>query len=104
MEIARKLAEDCCKQGTENQSAGSPLARATFQFGTSHGSMENERETMLGILGSQGVFDEQSHENQGQYAMHTNGMGKITYYAMLDTKAFESFFSAQLPSVIQSAC
>ncbi|CAL5434754.1 unnamed protein product [Camellia sinensis] len=53
MEIARKLAEDCCKYGTENQSAGSPLARVAFQFGTSHRSMENEREAMLGILGSQ---------------------------------------------------
>ncbi|KAI7987731.1 SH3 domain-containing protein 2 [Camellia lanceoleosa] len=52
MEIARKLAEDCCKYGTENQSAGSPLARAASQFGTSHRSMENERETVLGILGA----------------------------------------------------
>ncbi|KAI7988322.1 SH3 domain-containing protein 1 [Camellia lanceoleosa] len=50
---SRKLAEDCCKYGTENQSAGSPLARAASQFGTSHRSMENERETVLGILGSQ---------------------------------------------------
>ncbi|CAL5440770.1 unnamed protein product [Camellia sinensis] len=55
--MTRKLAEDCYKHRTENQSAGSPLATAAFQFGASHGSMENERETMLGILGSQGVSE-----------------------------------------------
>ncbi|KAF5932926.1 hypothetical protein HYC85_029097 [Camellia sinensis] len=51
--VTRKLAEDYCKHGTENQSSRSPFARAAFQFGTSHESMENERETMLGMLGSQ---------------------------------------------------
>ncbi|XAR69938.1 hypothetical protein NMG60_11001717 [Bertholletia excelsa] len=55
MEIATRLAEDCCKYGSENESSGTPLAKAALQFGTSHKSMENERETMLRILGSQVV-------------------------------------------------
>lgn len=52
LEIARKLAGNCCKYGTEtqSQSGGSPLARAALQFGTVHGSIENEKETMLGIF------------------------------------------------------
>ncbi|KAI3468479.1 hypothetical protein Pfo_025142 [Paulownia fortunei] len=53
MEIARKLAEDCCKYGIENQDSASPLARVASDFGTSHASMEDHRETMLGILGYQ---------------------------------------------------
>ncbi|OMO91352.1 Neutrophil cytosol factor 2 p67phox [Corchorus capsularis] len=53
MEIARKLADDCCKYGAENQSCGSSLARAALQFGKSHKSMEDERETLLGFLGEQ---------------------------------------------------
>ncbi|KAL6348407.1 hypothetical protein AAG906_005715 [Vitis piasezkii] len=50
MEIVRRMAEDCCKYGTENQSTGSPLARAALFFGNSHSSMEKERETLLGVL------------------------------------------------------
>ncbi|KAH9753672.1 SH3 domain-containing protein 1 [Citrus sinensis] len=54
MEIgSRKLAEDCCKYGVENQSDNSCVARAALQFGTSHDLMENERETLLGILRDQ---------------------------------------------------
>ncbi|KAH9716546.1 SH3 domain-containing protein 1 [Citrus sinensis] len=53
MQIARKLAEDCCKYGAENQSDNSCVARAALQFGTSHDLMENEREALLGILGDQ---------------------------------------------------
>ncbi|KAK6934844.1 SH3 domain [Dillenia turbinata] len=53
MEIVRRLADDCCKYGNENESASSPLARASLQFGTSHGSMEKEREALLRILGDQ---------------------------------------------------
>ncbi|KAL9450890.1 hypothetical protein AB3S75_012600 [Citrus x aurantiifolia] len=53
MEIARKLAEDCCKYGAENQSDNSCVARAALQFGTSHDLMENERENLLGILRDQ---------------------------------------------------
>lgn len=44
------MAEDCCKYGTENQSTGSPLARAALYFGNSHSSMEKERETLLGVF------------------------------------------------------
>ncbi|KAH9687691.1 SH3 domain-containing protein 1 [Citrus sinensis] len=50
---ARKLAEDCCKYGAENQIDNSCVARAALQFGTSHDLMENERETLLGILRDQ---------------------------------------------------
>ncbi|KAL4654853.1 hypothetical protein ACB092_01G410500 [Castanea dentata] len=50
MEIVRKLAQDCCKYGDDNQSTNSPLARASLHFGTSHSSMEEERETLLGVL------------------------------------------------------
>ncbi|CAA0814928.1 SH3 domain-containing protein [Striga hermonthica] len=53
MEIARKLAEDCCKYGIENQDSDSPLARVASGFGTSHASMEDHNETMLGVLGYQ---------------------------------------------------
>ncbi|PIN13614.1 Lysophosphatidic acid acyltransferase endophilin/SH3GL, involved in synaptic vesicle formation [Handroanthus impetiginosus] len=53
MEIARKLAEDCCKYGIENQDSASSLARVASDFGTSHASIEDQREAMLGILGHQ---------------------------------------------------
>ncbi|KAK4758594.1 hypothetical protein SAY87_019895 [Trapa incisa] len=53
MEIVRKLAERCRKYGVENQNSGSALARAALQFGTSHISMEDEREALIGILGNQ---------------------------------------------------
>ncbi|KAL3826180.1 hypothetical protein ACJIZ3_022209 [Penstemon smallii] len=53
MEIATKLAEDCCKYGIENQDCGFLLASVASDFGTSHASMEDHRETMLGILGYQ---------------------------------------------------
>ncbi|KAE8728534.1 Putrescine-binding periplasmic protein-related [Hibiscus syriacus] len=51
IEIARKLADDCCKYRAENENTGSPLARAALYFGKSHKSMEDEREALLGILG-----------------------------------------------------
>ncbi|XP_019174744.1 PREDICTED: SH3 domain-containing protein 2-like [Ipomoea nil] len=53
MQIARKLAKDCCKYGNENESGASPIARAASNFGASRAAMEDERETMLGILGQQ---------------------------------------------------
>ncbi|XP_027156886.1 SH3 domain-containing protein 1 isoform X2 [Coffea eugenioides] len=53
MEITRKLAEDCCKYGIENQSDALHLARAASGFSTTHVSMEDHRETMLGILANQ---------------------------------------------------
>jgi len=54
----RKLAKDCCKYGTENDNQGStyPLASASLQFGNSYDILENERETLLGILGDQVIF------------------------------------------------
>lgn len=51
--LATKLADDCCKYGAENQNTGSSLARASLHFGKAHKSMEDERETLLGILGEQ---------------------------------------------------
>ncbi|XLR63849.1 hypothetical protein S83_014521 [Arachis hypogaea] len=53
MEIVRKLAKDCCKYGTENQGGDYPLAGPSLQFGNSYETLENERETLLGILGDQ---------------------------------------------------
>ncbi|KAI4371813.1 hypothetical protein MLD38_010117 [Melastoma candidum] len=50
MEIARKLADDCCDYALENQSTGSALSRAAVCFGTTHRSMETERESLLEIL------------------------------------------------------
>ncbi|XP_010244214.1 PREDICTED: SH3 domain-containing protein 1-like [Nelumbo nucifera] len=53
MEIGKKLAEDCCRYGNENQGSGFSLSRAALQFGTSHISIEKEREHLLEILGDQ---------------------------------------------------
>ncbi|KAJ4958126.1 hypothetical protein NE237_025237 [Protea cynaroides] len=53
MEIVRKLAEDCCRYGNENQVSDSALARSSFKFGISHNSMEKERENLLRVLGDQ---------------------------------------------------
>ncbi|KAG5069532.1 hypothetical protein AAZX31_01G138000 [Glycine max] len=53
MEIVRRMARDCCKYGTENLGSSYPLARASLQFGNTYDTMENERETLLGILGDQ---------------------------------------------------
>ncbi|XP_042039803.1 SH3 domain-containing protein 1-like [Salvia splendens] len=54
-EIVKKLAEDCCKYGIENQDQDSscPLAKVASDFGTSHASIEDHRERMLGMLGYQ---------------------------------------------------
>ncbi|KAJ7953323.1 SH3 domain-containing protein [Quillaja saponaria] len=51
MEIVRRLAEDCCKYGTENQDTCYPLASFAVHVGNSYNLMENERGTLLGILG-----------------------------------------------------
>lgn len=53
LNLVRKLAEDCCKYGAEIQNTSTPLVRASTYFGTSHGSIEEERETFLRILGEQ---------------------------------------------------
>lgn len=52
----RKLAQDCCKYGDENQSTSFPLASASLHFGMSHCLMEEGREALLGILGSQVIL------------------------------------------------
>ncbi|KAK7309475.1 hypothetical protein RJT34_06230 [Clitoria ternatea] len=53
MEIVRKLAKDYCKYGTENQDSSYPLAVASLQLGNSYDKLENEKETLLEILGDQ---------------------------------------------------
>ncbi|KAF6168792.1 hypothetical protein GIB67_012190 [Kingdonia uniflora] len=53
MQIAIRLAEECCNYGNENQSFSSAIAKACLHFGTSHTSMEKERESLLNILGAE---------------------------------------------------
>ncbi|CAI0441924.1 unnamed protein product [Linum tenue] len=53
MEIARKLAADCCKYGDDGQCTDPHVSKAVSQFGASHTSMEGERETLLGVLSGQ---------------------------------------------------
>lgn len=50
------MVKDCCKYGTENQGSNYPLARASLQFGNSYDILENERETLLGILSNQVII------------------------------------------------
>ncbi|KAG8074385.1 hypothetical protein GUJ93_ZPchr0006g43297 [Zizania palustris] len=56
MEIVKKLAEDCCRYGNDNQNFGFVLARASIEFGKSHCQMDKERENLLKFLGEQ-VFE-----------------------------------------------
>ncbi|XP_062216110.1 SH3 domain-containing protein 2-like isoform X1 [Phragmites australis] len=56
MEIVKKLAEDCCKYGNDNQHFGFVLARASVEFGKSHSQIEEERENLLKVLGEE-VFE-----------------------------------------------
>ena len=49
----KKLAEDCCKYGNDNQHFGFALARASEEFGKSHKQIEKEREDLLKSLGEQ---------------------------------------------------
>nr|XP_048319616.1 SH3 domain-containing protein 1-like [Ziziphus jujuba var. spinosa] len=53
MKKVRKLPENCCKYGSENQSTHGPLARASINFGTSYNSIEKEREDLLKTLTDQ---------------------------------------------------
>lgn len=53
MEILRKLADECCKYGAENQSENNYVARTVLQFGAAHNLMENEKEIFLGVLNDQ---------------------------------------------------
>ncbi|KAL7609892.1 SH3 domain-containing protein 1 [Lactuca sativa] len=51
--IAKRLAEDCHKFGTESTTADFPLAKAALELGTSQRSIEDKRDTMLEILNNQ---------------------------------------------------
>ncbi|VVB00254.1 unnamed protein product [Arabis nemorensis] len=53
VEIGLKFAEDFKKYGDENPDANTPLSRIAHLFGTSYKSVEDERETLLGILSEQ---------------------------------------------------
>ncbi|CAN6487015.1 unnamed protein product [Victoria cruziana] len=54
MEIAIKLADDCTRYSNENRNPGSAtLARAALEFGTSHSTIEKERENLLRTFGVQ---------------------------------------------------
>ncbi|KAA0052282.1 SH3 domain-containing protein 1 isoform X1 [Cucumis melo var. makuwa] len=53
MAIVRRLADDCSKYGANNQNSCPPLATAVLNFSTSHSSIEDKREALLGILGDQ---------------------------------------------------
>ncbi|KAH9687680.1 hypothetical protein KPL70_014855 [Citrus sinensis] len=81
--VARKLAEDCCKYGAENQSDNSCVARAALQFGTSHDLMENERETLLGILHDQVIhpFDAQAN---GELSLSIDDYVVVRQVALMD--------------------
>ncbi|GJN08346.1 hypothetical protein PR202_ga26257 [Eleusine coracana subsp. coracana] len=56
MEIVKRLAEDCCRYGNDNQNFGFALAGASVEFGKSHNQIEKERENLLKVLGEQ-VFE-----------------------------------------------
>lgn len=51
--LVRKLADDCCKYGNENEESDRHVARVAVKFGTAHSLMENEKGTMLDFLGNQ---------------------------------------------------
>ena len=51
--VVKKLAEDCCKYGNNNENFGFGLGRASVEFGKSHSQMEVEREKLLKVLGEQ---------------------------------------------------
>ncbi|XP_011027999.1 PREDICTED: endophilin-A3-like isoform X3 [Populus euphratica] len=51
--LVRRLADGCCKYGAENQNENNYVARAVLQFGASHNLMENEKETLVGVLNDQ---------------------------------------------------
>ncbi|KAJ4778082.1 SH3 domain-containing protein [Rhynchospora pubera] len=53
MEILKRLADDCCKYGSDNQSSNFALAKASVDFGTSHKLIEKENENLLKILADQ---------------------------------------------------
>ena len=54
--LVSKLADECCKYGAENQNENNYVARAALQFGASHNLMENEKETLVGVLNDQVIL------------------------------------------------
>ena len=54
--LVRKLADECCKYGAENQSENNYVARTVLQFGAAHNLMENEKEILLGVLNDQVIL------------------------------------------------
>ncbi|XP_078182675.1 SH3 domain-containing protein 1-like isoform X1 [Carex rostrata] len=56
MEILKRLADDCCKYGNENQSSSFALPKASVDFGTCYKLIENENENLLKVLVDQ-VFE-----------------------------------------------
>ncbi|CAN1139288.1 SH3 domain-containing protein 1 [Linum perenne] len=53
MDIARKLAADCSKYGAEGQCTDPHVSKAVSEFGDSHTLMEDEAETLIGVLSGQ---------------------------------------------------
>ncbi|CAN8313821.1 unnamed protein product [Cochlearia groenlandica] len=53
VEIGLKFAEDFTKYGDENPDAITPLSRIAHHFGTSYKSVEDGKETLLGVLSEQ---------------------------------------------------
>jgi endophilin-A len=53
LEVATKLAEECRKYGMEGPRVGSPFARAAMQYGVARLQMEQERDNMNRIFGTQ---------------------------------------------------
>jgi hypothetical protein len=53
--VVKRLAEDCCRYGNDNQNFGFALAKASVEFGKSHNQIEKEQENLLKSLGEQVV-------------------------------------------------
>lgn len=79
--LATKLADNCCRYGSENQSPDSSLARASLNFGTSHNMMEKERDNLHEILDSQVVLSSlQYHDINRNIQCCKYGLDKICCY------------------------
>jgi endophilin-A len=62
--LVRRLADECCKYGAENQKENNYVARAVLQFGASHNFMENEKETLVGVLNDQVILFTDSNNSK----------------------------------------
>lgn len=63
----RRLADDCSKYGANNQNSCPALATAVLNFSTSHSSIEDKKESLLGILGDQVI-----EKSLVLYRLHTS--------------------------------